>query len=61
MKLYFVILNSYFDINDFSDNPIKKYLKPYYVTSSSNQAHYYYLALSLNTASVNNNFFYSSP
>jgi hypothetical protein len=41
MKMYFVIQNSYFDTNDFSENPIKKSLKPYIVTANYNESHYY--------------------
>ena len=33
LKLYFVSENSYFDPEDLSDNPIKKFLTPYYLTS----------------------------
>ena len=36
LKLYFVIENSYFDTNDFSDKPVKKLLTPYYYTSKNN-------------------------
>lgn len=60
IKLYFIIENSYFDISDFSENPVKKYLEPYYVVSSYNQSHYYMVSLSLNQILLDDNYAYSS-
>jgi hypothetical protein len=52
LKLYFVIENSYFDTLEYSDNPIKKYLKPYYLTSRNNTSFYYYMLISQNEVTL---------
>lgn len=36
LKLYLVLQNSYFKDNDFSANPIKTFLKPYYYNAKYN-------------------------
>lgn len=46
LKLYLLIENSFFDESKFGEDYIKKYLKPYYLTSLYNQSIYYYMALS---------------
>eukprot|EP00347_Sterkiella_histriomuscorum_P008262 403345754 len=52
LKLYYVIQNSYFDQNDFSEDPIKKFLKPYFITSQFNTSQSYYFLLSKNEATL---------
>lgn len=36
IKMYFITKNSYFDTSDFSQNPIKTIVQPYFVMSSHN-------------------------
>ena len=36
VKLYVILQNSYFKDDDFSDNPVKHYLKPYYLNTKFN-------------------------
>lgn len=38
--------NSYFDEESFGQDYIKKFLKPYYLTSLYNQSVYYYMTVS---------------
>jgi hypothetical protein len=45
LKLQLVIMNSYFKDDDFND-PIKKYLRNYYLSSVSLSSVYYYMLLS---------------
>lgn len=59
--MYFVILNSYFQTDDFSENPIKEYYKPYELTTfSSTVSSNYFLQLSLNYAILNDGMFISN-
>ena len=55
LKLWVFMQNSYFNTSDFK-NPIKKYLKPYYVTSSFNYSHYYVMSVAFNEAYLNGNY-----
>ncbi|CDW71381.1 UNKNOWN [Stylonychia lemnae] len=48
LKIYFVVRNSYFDENDYGDESVKKFLKPYYLTSKNGTSKYYYMLLSQN-------------
>jgi hypothetical protein len=48
LKLYLVVENSYFNDKDFSDNPIKKYLKSYSFQALDYQSIYYYMMISEN-------------
>ncbi|CDW80648.1 UNKNOWN [Stylonychia lemnae] len=48
LKLYFVVENSYFDENDYGKESVKKFLKPYYLTSKNGTSKYYYMLLSQN-------------
>jgi len=54
-----VLQNSNFKDDDFSDKPIKKYLKTYYLTSTFNTSTYIYMALSLNDVTMNNGILFS--
>jgi hypothetical protein len=38
LKLFWVVQNSYFKDDDFTDDPIKPYLKPYYLVTVFNQS-----------------------
>lgn len=60
LKLYFVVENTYFDENDFSANPIKRYKKPYYLTSLNDTSFYYYMLISKNDVVLNDNLLYGS-
>ncbi len=51
LKLYLIVQNSFFDDEDFNENPIKYYNKPYYMTSQYNRSVYYYMQISENEAS----------
>jgi hypothetical protein len=60
LKLYFVIQNSYFDSSDFSENPIVKTFKPYFISSAlTNLSIFYYVPLSFNDALINDNILFS--
>ncbi|TNV81156.1 hypothetical protein FGO68_gene1145 [Halteria grandinella] len=59
LKLYLLMENSYFDESNFDGDYIKKFLKPYYLTSLYNQSIYYYMTLSQNKIQMNDNIFYS--
>ncbi|CDW83536.1 UNKNOWN [Stylonychia lemnae] len=48
LKMYFVAENSYFDENDYGSESVKKFLKPYYLTSKNATSKYYYMLLSQN-------------
>ncbi len=61
LKLYFVIENSYFDENDFSGEPIKRYMKPYYLTSLNDTSFYYYMLISKNDVTLNDNLLFGAP
>lgn len=41
-----VLQNSFFKDDDFGQEPIKKFLKPYYLTSTENKSIYYYIQIS---------------
>ena len=58
LKLYFVAENSYFDQTEFTVNPIKKFLSPYYLTSYNNTSQYYYMLLSKNDVSISSSLIY---
>lgn len=49
LKMYFVTLATQYNAEE---NKIISSLKPYYLTSSANQAHYCYLALSVNKIKI---------
>ncbi|CDW87692.1 UNKNOWN [Stylonychia lemnae] len=57
LKLYFVVENSYFDETDYSNNAVKKFLKPYYLTSKNNTSMYYYMLISQNEINKQDNLF----
>lgn len=59
--MYVVMENSYFDDKDFSNNPIKKFLKPYYYTAKNNTGNYYYMLLSKNDVILNDHMLFGSP
>jgi hypothetical protein len=60
LKLQLVIMNSYFKDDDFKD-PIKKYLKTYYLSSVELSSVYYYMLLSSNDVTMNDAALYGSP
>ena len=61
LKLFWVVQNSYFKDDDFTDDPIKPYLKPYYLVTVFNQSQYYYMLLSQNKVTLNDNPVFSTP
>lgn len=60
MKLYLIIENTYFKDDDFSEDPIKPYNKPYYLTSSYNRSVYYYMQVSENAVELTDSWFYGT-
>ncbi len=58
LKLYFVAENSFFDEKDFGPDPIKRYKKPYYLTSLNDTSFYYYMLISKNDVTMNDNLLY---
>ncbi len=58
--MYFVVINSFFDTKDFSPNPIKKYLEPYFVMSGYNESHYYNMNIAINQGIANDDYIYES-
>jgi hypothetical protein len=60
LKLQLVIMNSYFKDDDFKD-PIKKYLRNYYLSSVELSSVYYYMLLSKNDVIMNDAALYGSP
>lgn len=48
LKLHLVVENSYFKDQDFSANPVKKYLKSYSFQALDNRGLYYYMMVSEN-------------
>jgi hypothetical protein len=61
LKLYLVVQNSYFKDEEFDGNPIKKFLKPYILTSSFNTSNYQYMLVSENNVTMHNNKFFGKP
>ena len=61
LKLFWVVQNSYFKDDEFVDNPIKAYLKPYYLVTVFNQSQYYYMLISQNKVTLNDNPIFSTP
>ena len=53
--------DSYFKDDDFSGDPIKKYLKPYYFNAKANASMYYYMLVSQNQVILNDNALYGDP
>lgn len=51
-----MIVNSFFNTSDFSEEPITKYLEPYFVESSFNVSHYYNMNLAINQNYANDNY-----
>ena len=60
LKLWLIVQNTNFDVNDFSDNPIHKSNKPYYLTSFANKSVYYYMQVSQNDVIMQDNMIYGS-
>lgn len=60
LKLFLVIQNSYLKDDDFQD-PIKKYLKPYFLTSASNHSIFYYMMVSKNDVELYDSKLLGSP
>jgi hypothetical protein len=48
IRLFLVVENSYFNDNDFTDVPIKKFLKSYSFQALEHQSMYYYMMISEN-------------
>ena len=48
IKLHLVVEDSYFKDEDFSENPIKKFLKSYAFQTLEGQSLYYYIKISEN-------------
>lgn len=60
IKLFIVLQDSYFKDDDF-EQPLKRYLKPYYLTSAYNESIYYYMQISNNLAKHYDNKVYGGP
>lgn len=58
LKLYLVFENSFFDEFHYDVDPIKKYLKPYYLTTKNNSSLQYYMLLSRNEVTLSDYLLY---
>lgn len=52
--------NSYLDDADF-ENPVKSYLKPYYLTSAANHSMFYYMLISNNDVILSDSKLFGAP
>ena len=48
LKLWLIVQDSHFEVDDFSGSPIQPTNKPYYLTSFANRSMQYYMKVSMN-------------
>ena len=59
--MFVIVQNSYFDENDFSNNPIKKLIKQYQFATTYNESTVYYGLLSRNEVSLQDSLLWGQP